>query len=693
MDNYTLIVTEKPDAAKRIAYALDIEGKPEHHKKNGVPYFVAQRDRQLVIVPAIGHLYTIIQEKGKHSIYPVFNFKWAPRHLAERKAKNIQYWVETFHELSKNADAFMSACDYDIEGSLIGYSILKYACDNKDASAKRMKFSTLMKTELEKAYEEPLSHLDFPLIEAGRTRHEVDWLYGINLSRALTLSAQNWSGRYKTLSTGRVQGPALQFLATREKEIRSFVPTPYWQIAADAEIQNSVVTAEYEKKRIETLQEAYTIVKDCNQKTGKTTKVDVRTVHQKPPVPFDVGALQQEAYSLFGYTPRRTLTIAQRLYLDALISYPRTSSQKLPPVIDYRKILNSLKQQSGYKRLASKLLEQKKLKPREGAKDDPAHPAIYPTGKLPEKRLGITEKRIYDLIVRRFMAVFGDDALKEGIKAKLEVNSHVFFLRGRRILEEGWITYYRPYVRAEDVILPPIKEGDTVFMRRVAREDKFTSPPPRYNPSSLLKKMEELGIGTKATRADIIQTLYNRKYVMDERIIVTELGFDVIDVLSRYAPTVVSAMLTRELEDKMEQIQKGTMNREAVLKEVIDNLKTQLEQFKENEETIGETLSKATKKAQTQERIVGKCPNCDTGQLAIIYSKKTKKRFIGCTNYFNGLCRTSFPLPQRGTIKPSRSNCKSCGWPNMLVWFRGRRPWNLCFNPDCSSNKKRRKTL
>ena len=189
----------------------------------------------------------------------------------------------------------MSACDYDIEGSLIGYSILKYACDNKDASAKRMKFSTLMKTELEKAYEEPLSHLDFPLIEAGKTRHEVDWLYGINLSRALTLAAQNWSGRYKTLSTGRVQGPTLQFLATREKEILSFVPTPYWQIAANAEIQNSVVTGEYEKKRIETLQEADTVVQACNQKTGKITKVDVRTVHQKPPVPFDVGALQQEA--------------------------------------------------------------------------------------------------------------------------------------------------------------------------------------------------------------------------------------------------------------------------------------------------------------------------------------------------------------------------------------------------------------
>jgi DNA topoisomerase-1 len=691
MDNYTLIVTEKPDAAKRIAYALDTKSKPEHHKKNGVPYFVAQRDRQLVIVPAIGHLYTIIQEKGKHSIYPVFNFKWAPRHLAERKAKNIQYWVETFHELSKNADAFMSACDYDIEGSLIGYCILKYACGDKEAQAKRMKFSTLMKAELEQAYENPLPRLDFAFIEAGRTRHEVDWLYGINLSRALTLATHRWSGRYSTLSTGRVQGPALQFLTTREKTIRSFVPTPYWEIAAEAEILNSVVEAEYEQKRIETRAEADAVVYACAEKTGEVTNVDLKKVHQKAPIPFDVGSLQREAYSLFGYTPRRTLAIAQRLYLDALISYPRTSSQKLPQIIDYRKILSSLKRKPAYTKLATKLLENGELKPREGAKDDPAHPAVYPTGNLPEKPLGVPERSVWDLVVRRFMAVFGEPALKESVKARLEVNGHSFFLRGRRILEEGWMQYYKPYVRAEEVLLPPIKEGDKGRLRRVNREDRFTCPPPRYNPSSLLKKMEELGIGTKATRADIIQTLYTRGYVRDERIAVTELGFDVIDILGRYAPDVTSAQLTQELEAKMEQIQNNMMKRETVIAEVVEQLKPQLEQFKENEEAIGEALSKATKKAQAQERVVGKCPNCGAGDLAIIYSRTTKKRFIGCTNYFKGLCKTSFPLPQHGTVKPAKSRCKACGWPQVLVWLRGRRPWNLCFNPDCSSKAKRRK--
>jgi DNA topoisomerase-1 len=689
---YTLIVTEKPDAAKRVAYALDSQGKPRPLKKNGVPYFIAQRDRQLVVVPAIGHLYTIFQEKGKHN-YPIFDFNWTPRHLADRKAKSIRNWIETFSELARDADQFISACDYDIEGSLIGYCILKYACGNKEDSAKRMKFSTLMKSELEKAYQKPLLHLDFGLIEAGRTRHEVDWLYGINFSRALTLATRRWSGRYYTLSIGRVQGPALQFLTKREKQIQNFVPVPYWEICAKAEILNSVVEVEYEKKRIETRTEADAVVQACANKTGEINKVEMRTIHQKPPVPFDVGTLQREAYSLFGYAPQRTLTIAQRLYLDALISYPRTSSQKLPPIIDYRKILNSLKKQSGYKRLASKLLKKQVLKPEEGTKQDPAHPAVYPTGNLPEKPLNTPEKRVWNLIVRRFMAVFGEDALKESLKAHLDVNRHIFFVRGTRLLEEGWMKYYKPYVRAEDVVLPPIKEGDKVRLMRVMRENKFTCPPSRYNPSSILKKMEELGIGTKATRADIIQTLYNRGYVREQRILVTELGFDVIDVLDKYAPIVASAKLTREIEDKMEQIRASKLKRVTVIAEVIQQLKPQLVQFKENEETIGEALTKAINKAQNQERVIGRCPICGTGNLTIIYSRATKKRFIGCSNYFKGLCKTSFPLPQRGTIKQTKSKCRACGWPQVLVWLRGRKPWNLCFNTNCSLKRTQRRKL
>jgi DNA topoisomerase-1 len=690
-EKYTLIITEKPSAAKRLAEALDTRGKPEMLREKGVPYFIAERNRKLVLVPALGHLYTIVHKRGKRNYYPVFNFKWMPRNLAERGAKDIRRWIEIISKLSHGADEFFSACDYDLEGSLIGYYILKFACDNKEHYAKRMKFSTLMKGELEQAYEEALPYLDFALIEAGRTRHEVDWLYGINLSRALTLAAHRWGGRYSTLSTGRVQGPTLLILTKREKAIRSFVPTSYWEIKSEVEISNSIYEAEYANKKIEKKAEADAIVRACAGETGEVNKVEVRTVRQKPPAPFDLGTLQREAYSFFRYTPRHTLGIAQRLYLDALISYPRTSSQKLPPIINYKKILNALKRKTAYANLASKLLDKKELKPREGTKEDPAHPAVYPTGNLPENPLGTPEKKVWDLVVRRFMAVFGEEALKESLKIRVKVNGHSFFLRGRRILKKGWMTFYKPYSRAEEVFLSSIKEGDNVKFRRVALEDKFTSPPPRYNPSSLLKKMETLGIGTKATRGEVIQTLFNRGYIRDERITVTDLGFDVIDILGRYAPKVISVKLTQELESKMEQIQSSREIRENVLEKVVEQLKPQLKQFKENEESIGKALSEAIKRARTQERVLGKCPGCGTGNLLIIYSRKTRKRFIGCTNYFKGLCKTSFPLPQRGKVKPAGRNCKSCGWPKVLVWTKGRKTWRLCFNPSCPLKKKRRR--
>ncbi|MEM3703926.1 MAG: DNA topoisomerase I, partial [Candidatus Bathyarchaeia archaeon] len=631
MASYTFIITEKPDAAPRIASALDLKGKAKKMEENGVPYYVAERDRQIIVVPTIGHLYTVADVRSGRNYYPAFSFRWVPRYVVERNAKQTRVWLETISKLAKDADTYIDACDYDIEGSIIGYCILKYACGSKEGVAKRMKYSTLTKNELEKSYDELLPKLDFALIEAGKTRHEIDWLYGVNLSRALTIAAKDWSGKYATLSTGRVQGPTLRFLVAREKSIRSFVPTPYWEIRAEVEVDGKVFEAEYEKGVIEIKKEAQKTIDECKGKDGTVEKIEVKQFQQMPPTPFDIGALQKEAYSLFGYTPRRTLDIAQRLYLDALISYPRTSSQKLPPAINYEAILKGLSRFSEYERLAAELLAKKELKPNEGEKEDPAHPAIYPTGNLPERALEEPERRIWDLVVRRFMAVFGEPAIRQSVKVCVNVNGHVFFLRGRQTLKEGWLKFYEPYVRSEEVLLPQINEKQKLRVRQVVLEDKFTKPPPRYNPGSLLKKMEEVGIGTKATRADIIQTLYDRKYVRDERIVVTDLGFEVLDVLKRHCPQIVSIGLTKRLEERMDKIQANMEKREDVLLDAIEILKPVVEEIKENEEAIGKQLSNAIKRARLEERVVGQCPICGTGTLMILYSRKTGKRFIGCT--------------------------------------------------------------
>jgi len=693
MQNYTLIITEKPDAAQRIAEALDPKGKPKRTEEKGVPYFTLNRDKPIIIVSALGHLYTLVQEHGRSNYYPVFNFKWAPRHMAEKGAKHIQTWIEVISQLAENADKFIDACDYDIEGSLIGYTILKYACNDKDHLATRMKYSTLTKEELEKSYTNQMPHLDYGMIEAGRTRHEVDWLYGINLSRALTTAAHRATGQYTTLSTGRVQGPTLRFLVARERSINSFVPTPYWTITAYVSINGTEYPVGYQQRVIEHKADADTIVEACSGKTGIVEKIEEKTMQVSPPTPFDLGSLQSEAYSLFGYAPRRTGQIAERLYLEALISYPRTSSQKLPPAINYRAILTGLSREPAYRSLASELLQKEQLKPKEGIKEDPAHPAVYPTGNRPTRMLEEAERRIWDLTVKRFLAVFGEASVKQSMKASINVNGHYFYLRGRRILKEGWMKFYKPYVRSEEVLLPPITEGQTLQLTGIAREDQFTKPPPRYNPSSLLKQMEKEGIGTKATRADIIETLYTRKYITEERIIVTDLGFDITETLRKHASTVISVKLTRDLEEKMERIQGNVEKRENVLAEAVDRLKPVLTEMKQQEMTIGQALREAIKKARLQERIIGTCPNCQTGKLMILFSRRTKKRFIGCTNYFKNACRTSFPLPQRGTVKPTGRACKSCGWPLLFVRGASKRPWNLCFNPACPTKEERRKRL
>jgi len=683
---YTLIVTEKPDVAARIAAALDMEGKPSRLLEHGVPYYEATRDKNLVVVPALGHLYTVASDK-KGSEYPVFEFKWVPLYLAERGAKRTRVWLQTIAKLAKNADAFIDACDYDVEGSIIGYCILKYACGGKEADAKRMKYSTLTKEEVQESYANALPSMDFNLIESGLARHEVDWLYGVNLSRALTQAAKKHTGRYTTLSTGRVQGPTLKFLAVREKTIRSFVPTPYWTVTATVHIGNTILEVPHEKKAVETKNEADAIVKACKGKKGKIERIETKKFLVPPSPPFDLGSLQNEAYRLFKYTPMFTSKVAQRLYLDALISYPRTSSQKLPPTIGYKAILQKLAKNREHGNRARELLGKPELKPTEGRSLDPAHPAIYPTGNLPERLLDSAQKNIWNLVVRRFMAVFGDPAVEETVKASVGINGYKFLLEGRETLEEGWLHLYTPYTHSTDAPLPRMVEGQEVNVEKVASHREFTRPPPRYNPSSLLKRMQRQNLGTKATRAGTIQTLYDRKYITEQRMVTSNLGFEVVNVLQKHCPTLLSSTMTAELEEKMGAIQEKTETRANVVNQAIETLKPVTDRLKEKETAIGEQLSRVLMKAEQDERTIGACPSCKTGNLIIIHSRKSGKRFVGCTNYFTGACKTAFPLPQRGVVKPLGVNCKGCGSPTVQVWTKRKRPWKLCLNPDCPLKK------
>ena len=686
-NKHTLIIAEKPDAALKIATALDNKEAPKKMHDHGVPYYVAFRDKEIFVVSALGHLYTIVDDQ-KGANYPVFKFKWVPKHLIEKKATQIRKWLQTIAKLSENADDFVDACDYDIEGSVIGYCILKYSCKGKEQCSKRMKFSTLTRQEIRESYTNVLPHLNFGLIEAGLTRHEIDWLYGINLSRALINAAKKANGKYTVLSTGRVQGPTLKFLAEREEEINTFVPTPYWKIKAQIETNKHLLEAEYERE-VHSQVEAETIVESCRNKEGCIEEIDVREFRQPPPFPFDLGTLQKEAYNLLKYPPHLSLKIAERLYLNALISYPRTDSQKLPPAIGYKEIMSKLNQLKEYTGHATELLHKQNLRPNEGKKDDPAHPAIYPTGDSLRTSLEPSERKIWDLIVRRFMAVFGDPAVKRSVRWTLRVDGHLFHVCGKRTLRKGWMQYYEPYIKQEDIELPIGEKGQLVSVKKIFLEKRFTEQPVRYNPSSLLREMERRKIGTKATRADIIRTLDNRGYVKGERMMVTDLGFEILNILDSQCPSVISTNLTKQVEERMILIQENKVTRQEVLDETIRILKPALDKLKQNEDKVGQRLATVLNEKLIEERTVGPCPVCKSGNLIISHSKKTGKRFVGCTNYFKGICNTSFPLPQKGFIRPRSRKCSLCGMPTLEKRF-GKRSWIFCLDPQCPSKKQRK---
>lgn len=644
------------------------------------------KDGKYVICSAIGHLYTVGDPSNRRSIYPILDTEWFPSYMVSKEAFRTKNCIEVIQDLSKDASGYINCCDFDIEGSVIGYNVLRYACGiTKDSP--RAKFSTLTRAEVREAIHNARPGIDGRLAEAGRARHVMDFIYGINLSRALSEAYLSTKSGFTSFSMGRVQGPTLAMVVDREIGIQTFVPTPFWSISADIDKEGIILQAAYVKEKVETLVESEKIRKSCQGKDGNISRVSKIKSGLEPPFPFNLGDLQREAHKVFGFSPSQTLAMAERLYLSALISYPRTSSQKIPVSIDCKKILHDLKLFPQYSADVESLLKGN-LIPKQGPKSDSAHPSIYPTGELPKTQLESREGKLFDLIVRRFFAIFGEKAIRESIIAVLTIANYDFKLNGRRLLYSGWIQYYRPYISLEDVVLPSLDEGEPIKVLSVKSLEKFEQPPHRYNQSSLLDKMENEDLGTKATRADIIRTLYTRGYLLGERITATDLAFSVIDVMRSYAPEIISVEMTRELEGQLEKVEAGTMEEIDVLRPAIIRLCRSLKSIKKMEATVGENLRRAIYKTRAEQNLLGDCPVCKTGKLTIIKSRTTGKRFVGCTNYMKS-CSASAPLPQKGTISKTSRPCMTCSWPIVLVRTGRRYPWRLCVNVSCPSKKQK----
>ena len=682
---HVLVICEKPDAARRVSDALS-DGTAKASVVDGVSSFRFSRGgSEYVVCSAQGHVYSVSDPLEERTVYPVFDVEWYPSDEVDDGRTGASRRISAVKKLAEGATTFVNACDLDAEGETIGFNLLRYACRGREAEALRAKFSTLTKEELVRAFEEAGPQESQGLASAGRARHMADFVWGVNLSRMLSRASTATEGRFRTVTVGRVQGPTMGFLTEREREIREFVPVPFWKVEGEFEADGRKFTAPLSRRTLDVKAEAEAVRRECLGKEGSVAHVSRTAFRVAAPPPFNIGDLQKESYRHFHLTPSRTLQAAERLYLDALISYPRTGSQRLPPVIGYRRIIEGLGRDPAFSREASELLKGD-LRPSQGGKDDPAHPAIHPTGEKVRGRLGSAEASVYDLVVRRFLAAFGPPATRETVNAAIDVGPHRFELAGSRTLSLGWIAYYGKYSGFRDAELPKLSGGDRLKVRGVDVSEGRQKRPDRYNQSSLLEEMERQKIGTKATRADVISTLIARGYVAGESMQVTDLGLSLMETLEKHSPSIVTTALTRGIEERLEEIESGKEGTGPLVRETVRSIARSLLELRENEDSIGSSIGSAAGAAVSAESALGPCPVCKTGQLRVVKSRSSGKRFVGCSNYRTG-CRASAPLPQRGSIRASKAPCVHCSWPVVYV-TSGRRPWKLCVNMACPGKKK-----
>lgn len=715
-----IIIAEKPDAMDHIAKALAEKGLKKKTSRYKVNYYEFERDgKNHIVVSAVGHLFNL-KQKGKGWTYPVFDADWIPSFKANKSAAFSERYFRTIEDVAKFKDiTLVSATDYDNEGSVIAANIIRLIFNKEDA--KRMKFSTLTKQDLIRSYKEMMQRLDTGNIESGITRHFLDFFYGVSTTRALTLAAKNFSKRFSVVSAGRVQGPTLTLLARRETEIGNFKPTPYWQLQLIAIADGKEIIAFYEKEKIWEHEEAKKIFDACKDKPAVVDSIEKKKYRQMPPVPFNITSLQTEAYRLFRYSPQQTLSIAQKLYTSAYISYPRTSSEKLPPQIGYNDIIKALSKTVGYKKICESLLSLPMLKPNEGKMTDPAHEAIHPTTEPPRAKLSGPALRIYDLICRRYFATFAEPAIRETTSIIIDVNGFKFLATGTRTVEKGWIEFYGPYARLEEVMFPDLKKGDALSVKKLELLSKETTPPSRYSQASIIREMEKRGLGTRATRSNILQTLYDRDYIIGRSIKVTTLGMRVASAIEKYVPDFADEQLTKTFEKDLEKVQEGKLKRETVLNRAKKSLTKICDEFREHESDIGKELGEAILQAQNDKSVLGICPVCG-GTLKMMYSPLTKKMFVGCDSYSKckvcGLpkneckcacpkcgrqkgnckcswkekewtpsCSRAYPLPGNAAIQRTGDVCAKCKTPIILVIRRGRRPFKMCLDPNCETKK------
>jgi len=654
-----LIIAEKHNVAKRIAQIL-ASSKPNVKRVRGIDTFHFD---DKVVMGLSGHIVGVDYPPGYNNWQKV-DYRDLIHAQVVTKPTQAKI-VSALHDLGKEADQITIATDYDREGELIGVEALRIAEEaNPKIKADRVKFSAITKREILDSFASP-GEVDYDLASSGEARQVVDLIWGAALTRFISITAGRLGKGF--LSVGRVQSPTLALIVDREKEIEAFKPQPYWEIYADLEKELRV---KHEKGRFWDGDLARSIFEGLGD-VATVISIKEKTRTDRPPAPFDTTTFISAASGI-GFSAANAMRIAEWLYTSGFISYPRTENTVYPSSIDLRALVSAFKK-GPFREDAERVLKGP-MKPTRGKRFSTDHPPIYPTASAAKKDMKDDQWKIYELVVRRFLATLSEPSRWIVMNVKFDIGGEPFKAMGARQIEAGWRACY-PYSKAAEQILPELAEGERLSVLGKEILDKETQPPSRYGQGRLVKLMDELGLGTKSTRHEIISKLYARAYVQGNPMKPTNTAYAVIEALERHSPTITKPEMTRALEEDMTKIAERRLGEEAVVDESRSMLDTVFDDLLSHQEEIETSLREGLR----TDKIVGTCPSC--GMELIIRRGRRGSRFIGCTGYPN--CTFTLPLPKFGMIVVTDKVCEEHGMYHIRIINKGKRPWDLgC--PKCN---------
>ncbi len=673
-----LIIAEKSTAAETIAKNLG-ESRLKTQEFGPVKvWFTKINGEESVVVPLKGHI--------KEVVYPDTFKKWNEETLLKMVDSKLNYVplapenIEVINKFSGKADKVIIATDYDTEGESIGFEAIDVVKEkNKKAKIYRSVFSSLTQKELMEAFKN-LQKPNKNLSDSADARREIDLILGAVLTRFISLSAKRLGNSF--LSIGRVQTPTLTLIVDRDAERRAFKPEKYSRFLATLESAGTAFVAEHSEGKI-----FDSDIIDRVRKLKNTTKGTVDSVTKKvrqvtPPKPFNTTDFLRSAAAI-GFSVPNAMRIVQGLYMKGYVSYPRTDSEAYPPTLNLKEILQELSKSNSYKKHVDEIIKSGELHPTKG-KEAKDHPPIHPV-KVPDVKLSTQEARIFDLITRRFLATLSKESKEEVISVKINVKGEIFVAKGSKVINPGWRSVYT-YSKYEENILPEITEKAKLNIKSINEIEDQTNPPPHYSQGGILKAMEDLNLGTKATRPEMLKKLMERRYISASKTLIpSEVAFAVIENLKKISKDLTGPGLTALLEAEMKRIEAGEKSKDDVVNESRELVKDILNDLLKKKSTIKELMHEALLK----QYVFGKCPRSG-GDLKMIISKKTHKRFVGCADYPK--CHFGMPLPQSGYMFISPQTCPKCGI-HMVEW-RGKeskRTYIFCVNPSCQKEKKEAK--